>query len=163
MHCATATSFRLLTASEEQFAILNSGDGATIDFPAARLPPREPGSTRTLLLYDRGWIKEENPNSLADRGIEPFPGSDRESLATAGRLAIEIQHALGAPQSVLPDRRRDIEASERRNRTVNRECPRIDYCGDFLRRADNLPVALAICASRIGADSFSRPGRRADD
>lgn len=67
----------LVKASDEQIAILNSGDGATIDFPARDLPPREPGSMRTLLLYDRGWIKEENPNSLSDRGIEPFPGSER--------------------------------------------------------------------------------------
>ncbi|MEX2093666.1 MAG: VCBS repeat-containing protein, partial [Pirellulales bacterium] len=69
----------LLAASDEQIAILNSGDGATIDFPADGLPPREPGSVRTLLLYDRGWIKEEDPNSLYDRRIEPFPGSDRVS------------------------------------------------------------------------------------
>ena len=67
----------LLAASDEQIAILNSGDGATIDFPAGGLPRREPESLRTLLLYDRGWIKEENPNSLSDRRIEPFPGSER--------------------------------------------------------------------------------------
>ena len=64
-------------------AILNSGDGATLEFPSATLPPREATTNRTLLLYTRGWIKEENPNSLADRNVAPFPGSDLgESEAT---------------------------------------------------------------------------------
>ena len=67
----------LIDTTDERMAILNSGDGATIMFPAAGLPPREPGSERTLLLYDRGWIKEDDPNSLDDRQIAPFPGSDR--------------------------------------------------------------------------------------
>jgi hypothetical protein len=69
----------LVTAADEQFAIMNSGDGITVDFSAGELPPREIGSMRTLLLYDQGWIKEEDPNSLPDRRIEPFPGSDRAS------------------------------------------------------------------------------------
>jgi hypothetical protein len=69
----------LVTAADGQFAIMNSGDGITVDFSAGELPPREIGSMRTLLLYDQGWIKEEDPNSLPDRRIEPFPGSDRAS------------------------------------------------------------------------------------
>jgi len=67
----------LVSSSDERPAILNSGDGATLDFPAASLPQLAPGTVRTLLLYNRGWIKEEDPNSLSDRYVEPFPGSNR--------------------------------------------------------------------------------------
>jgi enediyne biosynthesis protein E4 len=66
----------LVTASDDRLAILNSGDGATIAFATQSLPPLEPGRIRTLLVYDHGWIKEDDPNSLPDRQIEPFPGSD---------------------------------------------------------------------------------------
>jgi enediyne biosynthesis protein E4 len=66
----------LVTTTDQKMAILNSGDGATIDFPSTELPPREAGTSRTLLLYTQGWIKEEDPNSLPDRRVEPFPGSD---------------------------------------------------------------------------------------
>ena len=90
----------LIDTTDERMAILNSGDGATIMFPAAGLPPREPGSERTLLLFDRGWIKEDDPNSLDDRQIAPFPGSDRADNGgsdwqleynTAGFRAIAFQ------------------------------------------------------------------------
>lgn len=66
----------LVTASDNRLAILNSGDGATIEYTTQSLPPLESERVRTLLVYDRGWIKEEDPNSLPDRRIEPFPGSD---------------------------------------------------------------------------------------
>jgi hypothetical protein len=54
-------------------AILNSGDGATIEFSARELPAREPGMARTLLLYTKGWIKEADPNTLPDRRVDPLP------------------------------------------------------------------------------------------
>jgi hypothetical protein len=65
----------LLSKFDGRLAILNSGDGATIDFPVAALPKLEPNTARTLLLYTRGWIKEVDPNSLADRFVEPLPGA----------------------------------------------------------------------------------------
>ena len=57
-------------------AILNSGDGATMEFSAAALPARAPGTARTLVLYTRGWIKEADPNTLADRRVDPLPNAD---------------------------------------------------------------------------------------
>jgi hypothetical protein len=65
----------LIDKSDPMLAILNSGDGATIEFDAAALPMRQRGTARTLLLYTRGWIKEADPNSLADRRVDPLPGS----------------------------------------------------------------------------------------
>jgi tetratricopeptide (TPR) repeat protein len=63
----------LVVKSDLMMAVLNSGDGATIEFDAASLPARRPGTARTLLLYTRGWIKEADPNSLADRRVDPLP------------------------------------------------------------------------------------------
>ncbi|HEX2474185.1 MAG TPA: FG-GAP-like repeat-containing protein, partial [Lacipirellulaceae bacterium] len=65
----------LVHESDPMMAILNSGDGAAIEFDAAALPVRQPGKARTLLLYTRGWIKEADPNSLADRRVDPLPKS----------------------------------------------------------------------------------------
>ncbi len=66
----------LVTMFDGRLAILNSGDGATIEFTARSLPERRPDTVRTLLLYTRGWIKEVDPNTLPDRFVEPLPGRD---------------------------------------------------------------------------------------
>jgi hypothetical protein len=63
----------LVTELDPMMAILNSGDAATIEFKADSLPARQPGMGRTLLLYTHGWIKEADPNTLPDRGVEPLP------------------------------------------------------------------------------------------
>jgi hypothetical protein len=68
----------LLIESDAQMAILNSGDAATIEFDAGSLPPRPAGTARTLLLSTHGWIKEADPNSLADRRVEPLPPTDHD-------------------------------------------------------------------------------------
>jgi hypothetical protein len=62
-------------------AILNSGDGATIEFAADKLPAQEPGTERTLALYTRGWIKEADPNTLPDRRVEPLPETGIDTTA----------------------------------------------------------------------------------
>jgi tetratricopeptide (TPR) repeat protein len=66
----------LISAADQKLAILNAGDGATIEFPAAVLPPREPSTARTLLLYSVGWVKSGDPNDTMPLRITPFPGSD---------------------------------------------------------------------------------------
>jgi tetratricopeptide (TPR) repeat protein len=74
----------LVVESDSMVAILNSGDGATIEFDAAALPARSPSTARTLLLFTRGWIKEADPNSLADRRVDPLPGAqDSETQSDA--------------------------------------------------------------------------------
>jgi hypothetical protein len=70
----------LVLDADPMMAILNSGDGATIEFSAESLPVRQPGSARTLLLYTRGWIKEADPNTLPDRGVEPLPDTSTATL-----------------------------------------------------------------------------------
>jgi tetratricopeptide (TPR) repeat protein len=72
----------LVAESDPMMAILNAGDGATIEFDAAALPPRKPGTARTLLLYTRGWIKEADPNSLADRRVDPLPETQADTTQT---------------------------------------------------------------------------------
>ncbi len=63
----------LVAKSDPMMAILNSGDGATIEFSASPLPARAAGHCATLMLYTRGWIKEADPNTLPDRRVEPLP------------------------------------------------------------------------------------------
>jgi tetratricopeptide (TPR) repeat protein len=63
----------LIVEPDTMMAILNSGDGATIEFSASALPAREPGTLRTLMLYTKGWIKEADPNTLPDRRVGPLP------------------------------------------------------------------------------------------
>jgi tetratricopeptide (TPR) repeat protein len=79
----------LLAEFDGRQAILNSGDGATLEFPSDRLPKRTPGTARTLLLYTRGWIKEVDPNSLEDRRVEPLPGGDSTSDADESDWQLE--------------------------------------------------------------------------
>ncbi len=66
---------RLVAESDEQLAILNSGDCATVSFPAGSLPAPRSGETRTLALFTRGWIKAADPNSEPDMNVWPFPGA----------------------------------------------------------------------------------------
>jgi hypothetical protein len=72
----------LVAESGPMMAILNSGDGATIEFDGSALPVRPPGTARTLLLYTRGWIKEADPNSLADRRVDPLPEMQSDTTQT---------------------------------------------------------------------------------
>jgi hypothetical protein len=53
------------------------------------LPARQPGATRTLLLYTRGWIKEADPNSLADRRVEPLPESKQNQTQSDADWQLE--------------------------------------------------------------------------
>jgi hypothetical protein len=66
----------LVMESDEQLAILNSGDGVTVTFPAGGLPAPQPGALRSLALFTRGWIKAADPNSEPDISVWPFPGGD---------------------------------------------------------------------------------------
>jgi tetratricopeptide (TPR) repeat protein len=64
----------LAGAADRRSAILNSGDGLTLEFPGSGLPPIDRGSSRTLALATTGWIKAADPNSEPDIAIWPFPG-----------------------------------------------------------------------------------------
>jgi tetratricopeptide (TPR) repeat protein len=65
----------LVSEADTRSAILNSGDGLTLEFPGGELPPGEQGGARTLALVSTGWIKAADPNSEPDIAISPFPGS----------------------------------------------------------------------------------------
>jgi hypothetical protein len=65
----------LTAAADTRSAILNSGDGLTLEFPGDGLPPLDERSSRTLALATTGWIKAADPNSEPDINIWPFPGS----------------------------------------------------------------------------------------
>ncbi len=73
----------LLEASDLKSALINAGDGVTVEFPAAGLPPRVPGTQRTLLLYSVGWVKSGDPNDTTPLTVEPFPGSNAAASDSA--------------------------------------------------------------------------------
>jgi hypothetical protein len=79
----------LVAGADPLMAILNSGDGATIEFLADKLPPQGPGTERTLALYTRGWIKEADPNTLPDRRVEPLPETGVATSESTGDWQLE--------------------------------------------------------------------------
>jgi hypothetical protein len=96
----------LIVESDPMMAILNSGDAATIEYHAAALPALRPGNARTLLLYTRGWIKEADPNSLADRRVDPLPDSQGNQMPSDADWQLEyntrwVPRNVG--QAFLPD------------------------------------------------------------
>jgi tetratricopeptide (TPR) repeat protein len=85
----------LVIEPDELMAILNSGDAATIEFDAPTLSARSPGTTRTLMLYTRGWIKEADPNSLADWRVEPLPDASRPDRQSDADWQLEYNTRWG--------------------------------------------------------------------
>jgi tetratricopeptide (TPR) repeat protein len=89
----------LVANSDAMMAILNTGDGATIEFAASELPPRASGMARTLLLYTRGWIKEADPNTLPDRRVDPLPESGAAAVDGRDHWQVEF-NTRWVPQRV---------------------------------------------------------------
>jgi Flp pilus assembly protein TadD len=79
----------LVADADPMMAILNSGDGATIEFTANSLPERQSGMERTLLLYTRGWIKEADSNTLPNRRVEPLPGTNDAEIEPSDDWQLE--------------------------------------------------------------------------
>jgi hypothetical protein len=79
----------LVTSTDDTLAILNSGDGVTLKFDARRLGPVPAGMARTFALFTRGWIKEEDPNSLDDRAVSPLPDQQLSSDRSVGDWELE--------------------------------------------------------------------------
>jgi hypothetical protein len=63
----------LLTAIDDRFVILGSGDALTVRFDATALPPLEQGWTRDYLVFLDGWAKDRDPNTVEALEVEPLP------------------------------------------------------------------------------------------
>jgi hypothetical protein len=96
----------LLATADQMQLILNAGDGATLEFPADQLPPREPGAARTLLVYSKGWIKSGDPNGTSKPEVAPFPGSDAPNAGPAGDWQLEYNTRWVPRDRFAPSRQR---------------------------------------------------------
>ena len=63
----------LLTAEDDQLAILGAGDALDLRFSASRAPTRKEGKSRTYLLYLVGWDKDGDSNVAHGDTVEPLP------------------------------------------------------------------------------------------
>ncbi|MFT7542799.1 MAG: hypothetical protein ACI9K5_003779, partial [Gammaproteobacteria bacterium] len=63
----------LLTAVDDRFIIMGSGDALLVKFPAEGLPEVPEGWTRDYLVYLDGWAKDRDPNTKEALYVEPLP------------------------------------------------------------------------------------------
>lgn len=62
-----------VTAVDDCFVILGSGDALTLRFDAASVGAPAPGMRRDFLLYLDGWAKDRDPNTHEALHVEPLP------------------------------------------------------------------------------------------
>jgi hypothetical protein len=63
----------LLTAIDDLFVVMASGDALSISFDASEVPPLETGWRRDFVLFLDGWAKDRDPNTLSELHVEPLP------------------------------------------------------------------------------------------
>ena len=74
---ATAISRRSLSSPDAMMAILNSGDAATIEFDAAKLPARSARHNAHVDALHSRLDQGGRPEFAADRRVEPLPDTGR--------------------------------------------------------------------------------------
>ncbi len=63
----------LLLASDDKYAICNSGDEITLSFDSQQPTKLAPGWSRDFLLYTDGWLKDGDLNTAHGKTVEPLP------------------------------------------------------------------------------------------
>ena len=63
----------LVTAVDDTFVIMGSGDALTVRFDARALPPLPAGWRRDFLVFLDGWAKDRDPNTHEALFVEPLP------------------------------------------------------------------------------------------
>jgi hypothetical protein len=63
----------LLTAADDRFAIIGSGDEVSLEFDHTSLPAVRPGWTRDYFLYADGFAKDMDFYSAYSHSVEPLP------------------------------------------------------------------------------------------
>jgi len=63
----------LVAEKDNAFALVNSGDELTLEFPADRLPPKPPGMKRDFFIYNVGWDKDSDFHVELGWKVEPLP------------------------------------------------------------------------------------------
>jgi hypothetical protein len=63
----------LLTAADDRYVVLKSGDAVRLEFDARDLPDLPPGWVRDYLVVLDGWEKDADKNTVAGQTVEPLP------------------------------------------------------------------------------------------
>lgn len=63
----------LVARQDDALVLLNGGDELTLEFPAAKVPPKPAGYLRDFFLYSVGWDKDSDFHVLAGTTVEPIP------------------------------------------------------------------------------------------
>lgn len=63
----------LLTAIDDRFIIMGSGDALTLRFDATSVPELAEGFERSFLVFLDGWAKDRDPNTVEALHVEPLP------------------------------------------------------------------------------------------
>jgi hypothetical protein len=63
----------LIAEVDNGFVVMNGGDELTLEFDAAALSPRPPGTERSFFLYNVGWDKDADVHVELGWLVEPLP------------------------------------------------------------------------------------------
>lgn len=63
----------LIAKTDNAVAVLNGGDELTLEFDAAELPPRPPGTERSFFLQNVGWDKDADVHVEFGWLVDPLP------------------------------------------------------------------------------------------
>ena len=63
----------LISAIDDQFVVMGSGDALHVEFDASLAPPLPAGWRRDFLLFLDGWAKDRDPNTVSALHVEPLP------------------------------------------------------------------------------------------
>src|SRR5262249_27111122 len=63
----------LLTAPDDRYVAMRSGDAVALEFDASKLPPLPTGWARDWLVVFDGWEKDADKNTVAGQTVEPLP------------------------------------------------------------------------------------------
>ncbi|MFQ5789851.1 MAG: FG-GAP-like repeat-containing protein, partial [Acidobacteriota bacterium] len=75
----------LVETPDDRLVVMAPGDELTISFEAGRIPPLAEGWRRDFILHVSGWAKDNDPNTLFSRTVEPLPVRGMGSYAFLGR------------------------------------------------------------------------------
>jgi tetratricopeptide (TPR) repeat protein len=73
----------LVRSGDHRLVVMAPGDELTLSFDPASLPTPPAGFERSFFLHFTGWAKDNDPNTVTGRTVEPLPGSPVDPGADA--------------------------------------------------------------------------------
>ena len=101
----------LVSAVDDLFVVMASGDALNLSFDASALPGLESGWRRDFLVYLDGWAKDRDPNTHSALYVEPLPfhgmsgypyGFEEQYPRTAQTAAWQREWQTRMPEAWIP-------------------------------------------------------------